>query len=46
MGTDDILDQEDLLVSIEEYDDGQDDVWDDGLECGCCSCCGCTCELP
>lgn len=27
----------------EDYWGAEDDYWDGSLDCGCCSCCGCSC---
>lgn len=43
----DVFDQNGMIVDIDAYleaIDGQDDVWNDRYECGCCMCCGCTCH--
>lgn len=44
--SEDIFDQDGMIVSLDEYVDavGEYDWRDDHYECGCCSCCGCTCH--
>lgn len=39
----DVFDQDGMIVDIDAYIDGVDDEWDDRYECGCCMCCGCSC---
>ena len=40
----DVFDQDGMVVGLDEYLEGMDDTWDDRYECGCCMCCGCSCD--
>lgn len=41
--SEDVFDQAVLVADIDEMFDEYD--WlDDHLPCGCCACCGCTCD--
>lgn len=36
---------DDMVANRVEYDDNVEYDWlDDHYPCGCCSCCGCTCD--
>ena len=45
------LNDETFELCYDDYDDDidsddnwDDDYWDDTYDCGCCMCCGCTCD--
>ena len=35
---------DDVVDDDDDQDDDDDYYWSDSYDCGCCTCCGCTCS--